>query len=79
VNEKTPKLLDDIRDQARFILSITADKSLQEYSANRVLRQALEPGRGRDPVLQRPSAGLGRNAKIKDLTPLLSLYPFQSR
>jgi hypothetical protein len=28
MNEKTPKLLDDIRDQARFILSITADKSL---------------------------------------------------
>jgi len=25
MNEKTPKLLDDIRDQARFILSITAD------------------------------------------------------
>lgn len=42
MNEKTPKLLDDIRDQARFILSITADKSLQEYSANRILRQAVE-------------------------------------
>jgi uncharacterized protein with HEPN domain len=42
MNEKTPKLLDDIRDQARFILYITADKSLQEYSANRILRQAVE-------------------------------------
>ena len=42
MNEKTPKLLDDIRDQARFILSITVDKSLQKYLGDRVLRQAVE-------------------------------------
>jgi uncharacterized protein with HEPN domain len=39
---KTPKLLDDIRDASVFIRQITADKTLEAYRAERVLRQAVE-------------------------------------
>jgi uncharacterized protein with HEPN domain len=39
---KTPKLLDDIRDAATFIRQATDGKNLDDYRANRLLRQAVE-------------------------------------
>lgn len=39
---KTQKLLDDIRDAAKFILDSTAGSSEAEYVADRLLRQAVE-------------------------------------
>ncbi len=39
---KTPKLLEDIRDAADFILQETRGKSLPDYASNRLLRQAIE-------------------------------------
>ncbi len=39
---KTPKLLDDIRDAAAFIRQVTADKTLDDYRADRLMRQAVE-------------------------------------
>jgi len=39
---KTPKLLDDIRDAAAFIRQVTAGKTLDEYRADRMVRQAVE-------------------------------------
>jgi uncharacterized protein with HEPN domain len=39
---KTPKLLEDIHDAAAFIRKVTADKSLNQYRADRLLRQAVE-------------------------------------
>ena len=38
----TPKLLDDISDSAAYILSVTAGRSLDDYSTDRMLRQAVE-------------------------------------
>jgi|AP95_1055475.scaffolds.fasta_scaffold124478_2 uncharacterized protein with HEPN domain len=38
----TPKLLDDISDSASFILSVTAGRTLEDYIADRLLRQAVE-------------------------------------
>lgn len=39
---KTPKLLEDVRDAAAFIGHMTAGKTAAEYSAERLLRQAVE-------------------------------------
>jgi uncharacterized protein with HEPN domain len=39
---KTPKLLEDIRDGAAFIAEVTAGKSVDDYRADRLLRQAVE-------------------------------------
>ena len=39
---KTPKLLEDIRDAAAFILEIAQGKSLQDYLDDRMLRQTIE-------------------------------------
>ena len=39
---KTPKLLEDIRDAAAFILLLTRDKTLDDYLADRLVRQAVE-------------------------------------
>jgi len=40
--ERTPKTLEDIRDAASFVLAVTEDKKLEDYAANRLLRQAIE-------------------------------------
>ncbi len=40
--ERTPKTLEDIRDAATFVLAVTEDKKLEDYAANRLLRQAIE-------------------------------------
>jgi uncharacterized protein with HEPN domain len=40
--ERTPKTLEDIRDAASFVLSITEGKTLNDYSEDRLLRQAIE-------------------------------------
>ena len=40
--ERTPKTLEDIRDAASFILVITDGKTLEHYSEDRLLRQAIE-------------------------------------
>ncbi|MEO8123952.1 MAG: DUF86 domain-containing protein [Burkholderiales bacterium] len=42
MNPKTPKLLEDIRDAAAFIGEATLGKSLDDYRADRLLRQAIE-------------------------------------
>lgn len=42
MNPRTPKLLEDIRDAAAFIREVTAGVTLDEYAADRVLRQAVE-------------------------------------
>jgi uncharacterized protein with HEPN domain len=42
MERKTPKLLEDIRDAAAFILEVTAPKSLDDYRNDRLLRQAVE-------------------------------------
>ena len=39
---KTPKLLEDIRDAAAFVLEAVRDKSLADYRSDRLLRQAIE-------------------------------------
>jgi uncharacterized protein with HEPN domain len=39
---KTQKLLDDIRDAAKFILDSTAGQTAVGYANNRLLRQAVE-------------------------------------
>ncbi|MFN0303739.1 MAG: HepT-like ribonuclease domain-containing protein [Burkholderiales bacterium] len=39
---KTPKLLDDIRDAAAFIRDAARGKTLDDYRADRILRQAIE-------------------------------------
>ena len=40
--ERTPKTLEDIRDAASFILVVTEGKTLENYSEDRLLRQAIE-------------------------------------
>ena len=42
MHPRSPKLLEDIRDAASFIGEVTAGLSIAEYSANRLLRQAVE-------------------------------------
>jgi|SRR6516164_3259303 uncharacterized protein with HEPN domain len=39
---KAPKLLEDVRDAAAFILQVTAGKSLEDFESDRLLRQAVE-------------------------------------
>lgn len=39
---KTPKLLDDIRDAAAFIIEVTRGISLDDYGRNRVLSRGIE-------------------------------------
>ncbi len=40
--ERTPKTLEDIRDAASFVLEVTEGKTLEDYSEDRLLRQAIE-------------------------------------
>ncbi len=40
--ERTPKTREDIRDAASCVLAVTEDKKLEDYAANRLLRQAIE-------------------------------------
>lgn len=40
--ERTPKTLEDIRDAASFIVMVTEAKTLENYSEDRLLRQAIE-------------------------------------
>lgn len=39
---KTPKFLEDVRDAAAFIQEVTQGKTLDDYRADRLLRQAVE-------------------------------------
>lgn len=39
---ETPKLLEDIRDAGAFILSSIAGRTLEQFEADRLLRQAVE-------------------------------------
>jgi hypothetical protein len=40
--ERTPKTLEDVQDAARFILEATEGKTLDDYSRDRLLRNAVE-------------------------------------
>lgn len=40
--ERTPKTLEDIRDAVSFILAATEGETLEDYSEDRLLRQAIE-------------------------------------
>jgi uncharacterized protein with HEPN domain len=40
--ERAPKTLEDIRDAASFILMVIQEKTLENYSEDRLLRQAIE-------------------------------------
>ena len=42
MHPRSPKLLEDVRDAAAFIREVTTGVSLAQYSANRLLRQAVE-------------------------------------
>jgi uncharacterized protein with HEPN domain len=42
MHRKSPKLLEDIRDAAAFAQQVIAGKSLDDYSRDRLLRQAIE-------------------------------------
>ena len=42
MHARSPKLLEDIRDAASFVLSMTQGRTLAQYSADRLLRQAVE-------------------------------------
>ena len=42
MHPRSPKLLEDVRDAATFIVEVTAGRQLAEYSADRLLRQAVE-------------------------------------
>ena len=39
---KTPKLLEDIRDSAAFILETVSSQTLETYARDRIRRQAVE-------------------------------------
>jgi uncharacterized protein with HEPN domain len=39
---KTPKLLEDVRDAASFIREAVQHKTIDDYRADRMLRQAIE-------------------------------------
>ncbi len=40
--ERTPKTLENIRDAASFVLEVTRGKTLEDYSGDRLLKQAVE-------------------------------------
>lgn len=42
MHDRSPKLLEDIRDAAAFIVEVTQGRTLAQYSADRLLRQAVE-------------------------------------
>jgi uncharacterized protein with HEPN domain len=42
MHARSPKLLEDIRDAAAFVIEVTAGRTLAQYSADRLLRQAVE-------------------------------------
>jgi len=42
MERKTPKLLEDIRDAAAFVRQAVANKTLDDYRRDRLLRQAVE-------------------------------------
>jgi uncharacterized protein with HEPN domain len=39
---KTPKLLEDIRDAAAYIVELAQGRTLEDYNRDRMLRQAVE-------------------------------------
>ena len=39
---ESPKLLEDIRDAARFVLDVTSGETVESYRGNRLLRQGVE-------------------------------------
>ena len=42
MHARSPKLLEDIRDAAAFVGEVTQGRTLAQYSADRLLRQAVE-------------------------------------
>lgn len=42
MHARSPKLLEDIRDAAAFVGKVTRGRTLAQYSADRLLRQAVE-------------------------------------
>lgn len=40
--ERTPKTLEGVQNAAAFVPAVTEDKKLEDYSSNRLLRQAIE-------------------------------------
>lgn len=42
MHARSPKLLEDIRDAAAFISEVMKGRTLAQYSADRLLRQAVE-------------------------------------
>ncbi len=42
MHERSPKWLEDVRDAAAFIGHVTQGRTLESYSADRLLRQAVE-------------------------------------
>ena len=42
MHARSPKLLEDIRDAAAFVVEVTQGRTLPQYSADRLLRQAVE-------------------------------------
>lgn len=42
MQSKAPKLLEDVRDAAAFIMEVTRDADKDEYVSNRMLRQSIE-------------------------------------
>jgi uncharacterized protein with HEPN domain len=42
MERKSPKLLEDVRGAAAFVLEATREKSLADYRHDRLLRQAVE-------------------------------------
>ena len=42
MSPKTSKHLEDVRDAAAFVLVVTVGKSLEDFQADRLLRQAVE-------------------------------------
>ena len=42
MHPRSPKLLEDIRDAAGFIREVTQGRTLEQYGAERLLRQAVE-------------------------------------
>ncbi len=42
MNPKTPKLLEDIRDAASFVMGAAQGRTVDDYRSDRLLRQAVE-------------------------------------
>ena len=69
---KTPKLLNDRRDSAAFILAAVSNNSFDDYHGDRVLRQAIERsfeiiGEGMKPLAEHDPETVARISDYREI------------